>query len=123
MTWTYQQTTGILKHDGVLISKRGYSGVKGSQFQHNKQNVKDKGPIPVGKYTLIGGPFKHHKTGVYTIRLLPDPKNEMFGRDGFMLHGDSGDHPGEASHGCIVFPKNIRKNVWESGDHEIEVIE
>ena len=123
MTWTYQQTTGILRHDGVLISKEGYSGAKEEQFQHDKQNVEDKGPIPVGKYTLVGGPFKHPTTGLYTIILSPDPKNEMFGRHGFMLHGDSKDHPGEASHGCIVFPKDIRQKVWESGDHKIEVIE
>ena len=97
MTWTYQQNTGILKHDGVQITDDGYSGKGTKKNTHDKQDVKERGPIPVGKYTLQGGPFKHHKTGAYTIRLRPDPSNEMFGSDNFMIHGDSKDHPGKAS--------------------------
>ena len=123
MTWTYQQTTGILKHDGVQVTNDGYSGKGEEQNVHNKQDVKGRGPIPVGKYTLQGAPFKHHKTGVYTIRLRPDPSNEMFGRDSFMVHGDKKDHPGEASEGCIVLKLIYRKQIWQSGDHDIEVIE
>ena len=122
MTWVYHQNNRKLFHDNIEIAK-GYSGKGEEKNNHNKQNVSNRGPIPVGKYTLQGGPFKHHKTGAYTIRLRPDPSNEMFGRSNFMLHGDSGRHPGEASEGCIVLPLNIRKKIWQSGDHEIEVME
>ena len=123
MTWTYQQSTGILKHDGVQITNNGYSGNGNEKNAHDKQDIKGKGPIPVGKYTLQGGPFKHHKTGAYTIRLHPDPSNKMFGRDNFMIHGDSEKHPGQASEGCIILKLIYRKKIWQSGDHEIEVIE
>ena len=123
MTWEYHQSSGFIYHDGVLVSDKGYSGKKPEQNQHDKQDVKGRGPIPVGKYTLQGGPFKHHKTGAYTIRLHPVPSNEMFGRDNFMIHGDSEKHPGEASEGCIILPKSIRQQIWQSGDHEIEVVE
>lgn len=120
MTWTYHQNSRKLLHDNVEISE-GYSGKGDEKNKHDKQDVTDRGPIPVGKYTLNGGPFKHYKTGVYTIKLLPDPSNEMFGRDNFMIHGDSIKHPGEASKGCIVLPLDIRKKIWQSGDHKIEV--
>lgn len=122
MTWTYHQNSRKLFHDNIEIAE-GYSGKGEEKNNHDKQNVAFRGPIPVGKYTLQGAPFKHHKTGAYTIRLRPDISNEMFGRSNFMLHGDSGKHPGEASEGCIVLPLNIRKKIWQSGDHEIEVEE
>ena len=37
--------------------------------------------------------------------LIPSPTNEMFGRSEFLIHGDSLEHPGAASEGCIILPR------------------
>jgi hypothetical protein len=46
-----------------------------------------------------------------------------YGRDGFMIHGDSIANPGTASEGCIVLRRNERQAIWESNDHVIEVVQ
>ena len=67
--------------------------------------------------------MKHLHCGTYVIRLEPDPSNNMCGRSGFLIHGDSKTHPGSASQGCIVLPIKYRKDMWTSGDKILEVIE
>jgi hypothetical protein len=47
--------------------------------------------------------------------------NNMCGRDGFMIHGDSAKHPGEASDGCIIVDLPGRKAIAASGDHSLTV--
>jgi hypothetical protein len=46
----------------------------------------------------------------------------MFGRDGFLIHGDSVEHPGTASHGCIIMSRAIREAIAQSDDHELNVV-
>lgn len=84
-----------------------------------QQNV---GPLPKGKYTITGQPFTHPHTGKYSIRLQPSPDNKMFGRAGFLIHGDSAKHPGSASNGCIILPLPAREEIWKSGDRQLEVV-
>ena len=38
------------------------------------------------------------------------------------MHGDSKEHPGCASHRCVILPRTVREQVWNSGDRELEVI-
>ena len=45
----------------------------------------------------------------------------MFGRDGFLIHGDSIVHTGQASQGCIILPRSIREQIAASEDDELEV--
>ena len=97
-----------------------YSGRPGYQDNSDHQCVKSKGPIPKGTYT-IGRPFHHPKTGRWTLRLTPSPSNQMCGRSGFMIHGDSGKHPGEASEGCIILDFSFRKLITDSKDNLLEV--
>ncbi|EOW6741402.1 hypothetical protein ACOZ0W_000484 [Cronobacter dublinensis] len=54
--------------------------------------------------------------------LLKDPLNDMCGRDGFMIHGESTAHPGEASDGCIILSLTNRKIIAASDD-KILVVE
>lgn len=122
MVWVYHQNSRVLSHNHIQITK-GYSGKGRDKNRHDRQHIKNRGPIPVGQYTLEDGPFTHYKTGRYTIRLKPNPANEMFGRDSFMIHGDSKDHPGQASEGCIILQRQFREKIWNSGDHDIEVVE
>jgi hypothetical protein len=62
-------------------------------------------------------------TGLGTIVLEPCDGNEMFGRAGFRIHGDSAAHNKGASHGCIIYgvAKN-RRAMWDTGDHDLEVV-
>jgi hypothetical protein len=57
------------------------------------------------------------------MHLTPDLSNAMFGRSEFLCHGDSIEHPGAASEGCIITPRVVRHLLWSSGDHELTVIE
>ncbi|MBP2168297.1 hypothetical protein J2125_001489 [Erwinia toletana] len=121
MTWIFQQSTGRLSRDGKLIAT-GYAGKDGGKNNPELQATADTGPLPRGKYTIIGHPFHHPHTGNYSMRLQPDPSNIMYGRAGFLIHGDSAAHPGSASNGCIVMPLNIRHTIWSSGDRRVEVV-
>lgn len=117
--WTYSQKTGVLSHDGEFVG-RGYAGREAGKNNPEMQNVAATGPLPRGKY-LILEPRDSDHVGRYAMPLQPDPANEMFGRSAFYIHGDNIEHPGTASHGCIVQARDVREKVWESHDHELQV--
>lgn len=121
MTWFYSQKTGILRHNDTIESC-GYSG-KGegknnpaAQFKHNF------GPIPRGEYQ-IGSPHDTMEHGPCVLQLLPSMDNKMFGRSGFLIHGDSLSAPGMASEGCVILNKATREAIVNSGDNVLEVTE
>ena len=119
MTWTYEQASGRMLHDGERVAI-GYSGAgegKNNPALHAEHNV---GPIPAGNYT-IGEPSDTKTHGPYVLHLTPDPANEMYGRAGFLIHGDSVVEPGTASEGCIILGRLIRTKIWESGDTQLQV--
>lgn len=121
--WTYSQRTGILLHDNVMIGT-GYSGFGVGKNNPIMQDVHNVGPIPQGRYSigqpedLEGGPH-----GPFVLPLTPDPTNEMFGRSGFLIHGDSEAHPGQASQGCVIMSRPVRDAIQKWGDSELEVTE
>jgi len=119
VTWTYEQKTGALRHNGVLIDT-GYAGNGRGKNAPELQAVADVGPLPRGVYR-IGDPYHSHECGPVTLRLTPDAANEMFGRTLFRIHGDDGS--GDASHGCIVLTRLTREKIAASGDRELQVIE
>ena len=122
--WKYDQTTGYLFSDlGVKVAT-GYAGGNfgknpEGKNNHEMQGVKKIGPIPVGVYTM-GTPALESHLGPFAIPLVPDSGNEMFGRSGFFMHGDT-TPSGNASEGCIIMPKAVRQSCWASGDHKLEV--
>ena len=127
--WSWEQRTGrlLLNHNLVGI---GYSGADDdnkddpddAKNNPELQAQKNVGPIPRGRYR-IGAPFNHQLRGPYCLRLDPLPGTETFGRDGFLIHGDSIRAPGTASHGCIILARAHRVAIWESGDRVMEVVE
>lgn len=124
--WIYKQSTGVLLSTSVLpigfVMGQGYSGFGNSKNNSNDEHIKDVGPIPQGYYninTLILATDTH---GPYVLILLPDPNNIMFGRSGFLIHGDSIEHPGNASKGCIILPRDVRVKIWTSDDHRLQVV-
>jgi len=72
----------------------------------------------------IGTPFNHPKRGKYALRLNPHLDNDMYGRAGFLIHGDKIGHVDEmlASEGCIILPRGVREFIWKSGDHLLKVV-
>jgi hypothetical protein len=121
MSWQYSQSSGQLSRNGVLVGT-GYSGYGADKNQPNDESVKDLGPIPQGEYTigppeaLNGGPH-----GPFVLPLTPKSTNQMFGRSGFLLHGDNIEFPGMASKGCMIMGRPIREEVAASGDADLTV--
>ncbi|MDW8844414.1 DUF2778 domain-containing protein [Erwinia sp. MMLR14_017] len=120
MGWVYNVSSRKFLLNGTYRFSARYSGRPGYKDDSANECVKGKGPIPGGKYT-IGRPFYHHKTRGWTMRLTPAHSNSMCGRDGFMIHGDSSKHPGEASDGCIIVDLSGRKEIAASGDYTLVV--
>lgn len=124
--WTYVQKTGELLHNGAHEAF-GYSGYddpdSGQQGKNNPdlENVHDVGPIPVGSYA-IGSPEDTLTHGPFVLPLTPNAANQMFGRAGFLIHGDSVVEPGTASRGCIIMGRPVRNEIAASGDHSLQVI-
>lgn len=121
--WTYSQTSGELRNNDVLLT-RGYSGADYGKNAPQYQAVHNIGPIPRGVYTIgpaYTEPYEHKAPPV--MHLIPDPENEMFGRDGFLIHGDSIEKPGTASEGCIILALPARRVVATSHDKRLTVIE
>lgn len=118
--WVYVQSTGELIRDGDVVAQ-GYSGHGDGKNNPAMQNVRQVGPIPCGFYD-IGDPVDTISHGPFVLPLEPNPENEMFGRSGFRIHGDSKEHPGEASIGCIIMPRPVRERVHQSGDTVLKVV-
>lgn len=120
MTWTYRQHDGALSRDGALAG-HGYSGRDGGKNNPDEQSDPGIGPIPRGWWHMTGvksgGP-----TGPFTIVLEAEPGTATFGRSLFRIHGDSIAAPGTASHGCIILAPQLRHQIWNSGDHLVEVV-
>jgi hypothetical protein len=54
--------------------------------------------------------------------LFPDPRNEMFGRSLFRIHGAAKVRPELSSEGCIVMPYAVRCFIDSGSDKDLEVI-
>jgi len=118
--WTYIQKTGELSFNGAHV-ENGYSGADEGKNNPSLQAVHDVGPIPQGEWTITGPPFNSPDHGPFVLRLMPSNGTNTFGRAGFLMHGDSSEHPGCASKGCIIMPRTVREKVWTSGDTELRV--
>ena len=54
------------------------------------------------------------------MRLEPNAGTCTHDRAGFLMHGDSVQHPGGASKGCVIMARAVRQSVWgmEIGNSE-----
>lgn len=117
--WTYIQFTGALIHYGMIFGY-GYSGKGEGKNNPAMQHIHNVGPIPVGTY-IIQPPHDSETHGPFVLPLLPNATNEMFGRSGFLIHGDSIKNPGTASEGCIILPRAVRNTIFKSEDVDLKV--
>lgn len=126
--WNYKQEPGDLLLNGEHVAF-GYSG--GGEGKNNPamQEIHDVGPIPKGRYKIeiiadeSGNPVDYEQKKAPVLRLVPDPANEMFGRAGFLIHGDSISAPGSASEGCIIMAHWVRQSIIQSTDTDLIVTE
>jgi hypothetical protein len=117
--WTWKVKEGELWQGEKLIG-RGYSGAVGFKNDPEKEALRNKGPIPRGKWKIGGTIEKHPRLGPLCIRLFPDGHTAL-GRSDFMIHGDSLKAPGTASKGCIILPYAVRQTISGSPDRELLV--
>ena len=117
--WNYSQSTGELEHDGVEVAI-GYSGLGLDKDQPDDQGVVGMGPIPQGEW-IIGPAAESRTLGPVVMALWPAAGTDALGRSEFFIHGDSLEHPGQASHGCIVLDHDARVAISESGDTALTV--
>lgn len=125
MSWRYEQATGRLYRPDGTHAATGYAGGncgKNPEGANNPdmQDVKSVGPLPKGVYTKGEVVLQSH-LGPFAIPLVPHEDNQMFGRSGFFMHGDT-TPSGNASEGCIIQTRAVRKEFYASEDNEIEVI-
>lgn len=119
--WIYQQSTGkLFAPDGKALCY-GYSGSEDRDGKNNpkKQRVVGIGPIPRGDW-VIGDPYDSKNVGPFALPLSPH-NHDACNRAYFRIHGDS--RFGNASKGCVILPKNIRKKIHQSNDRIFKVIE
>jgi hypothetical protein len=100
MSHTYNQSTGEFCNGNTGQCTQSYSGFKGE----TDQTKKDRGPAPVGTYTITNSCDKERER----CNLKPDSSNNMFGRSDMQIHGDNGKGDQSGSHGCIILNQKDR---------------
>ncbi|MBS1803530.1 MAG: DUF2778 domain-containing protein [Acidobacteria bacterium] len=125
MNFLYVQATGELLFDGSLLGIC-YSGHGAGVNNPLYQDVHEFGPIPQGWYTIgkffddLGG------KGPIVAHLAADDGNQMFGRSGFMIHGDNAKGDRSASEGCIIAGHTLRLQIAgevSEGNNRLQVVE
>ena len=124
--WKFEQSTGRLFSDDGKHAATGYAGGAGGKVPESVNNPayeqqKGVGPLPKGKYKF-GYPGNHPHLGPFAIPLIPYPENEMYNRDSFFCHGDNFQMNESASDGCIIMPRQVREEMWNSPIHDLEVV-
>lgn len=125
MPWLFNSNSGRLWNPQGLHAATGYAGGnegKNPEGVNNAklQNVKSVGPLPCGLY-IMQEPLPQSQLGPYAIPLKPADSNEMYGRGGFYCHGDTSELNHSASEGCMIFPRAVREEMWNSGDRQVLV--
>lgn len=126
--WIWASNSGVLflqhgptpQNTCLDIVERSYAGYGVGRNDPSYQDVANVGPIPVGMYT-IQSPRDTEKHGPFVLPLLPDPKNRMYQRAGFLIHGDNATH--DASKGCIILSRQAREQIWQSNDRRLRVVD
>lgn len=121
--WIYAQDSGLIVAKDNTAIVTGYAGRERGKNAPAQQTIRGLGPLPRGRYALTELIETTATHGPYVIKLTPHPRNEMFGRGGFLIHGDSVTAPGTASKGCIILARAVRERIWTSDDHQLLVVE
>ncbi|MEE9326713.1 MAG: RHS repeat-associated core domain-containing protein [Cocleimonas sp.] len=129
LDWVYNQQSGQLSHQPSASQgggppqpvASGYAGIGNGLNNSAAQNQANVGPLPQGSYS-IGQQTNSPNTGPGILPLTPDPSNTMFGRHSFQIHGDNRAMNNTASNGCIILNRNMRNQIFNSGDNKLIVL-
>jgi hypothetical protein len=116
----FSQSTGAVTLRGTLLC-HGYSGHGEGKNNPALEAWIKIGPIPAGLYRIARW-IDHHPTKGNDVAVLAPVGHNARGRSGFLIHGDSKDHPGEASEGCPTINNPYRHQLRESGAEFMEVV-
>jgi len=121
MSWTFEITAGEWYAPSGNYVGSGYAGKGVGKDNVADEPIADVGPIPEGEWA-IGEAYTDPESGPLTMRLTPLPDTNTYGRSGFKIHGDSINHPGEASLGCAIADHDTRLAISMSEDRVLSVI-
>ena len=129
MSWTYEITSGKLYSDTGELLDIGYSGQPPHVNDFAAVGEVGIGPIPAGSWRISGLEWDNPKLGPFVLILEPNEATMAhvisLNRDpgSFRIHGERVEPPaGYASDGCLIFPRSIREQIWNSGDHELDTV-
>lgn len=98
-----------------------YSGHGLGKNNHAYETMANVGPIPCGDWEIIRWDDHHGDKGPVVAVLRP-VGHDAHNRTDFLMHGDSLEHPGEASHGCVIANRMIRDTLRASGETKLRVV-
>jgi hypothetical protein len=124
----YSQSLGDFTLPNGTVLDGCYSGggtVPNDNYRNTPdgQSLRDLGTIPQGQYTISPAHTVPGK-GPCVMSLTPNPDNEMYGRSGFLIHGDNPSMNFTASDGCIVCGPAIRQQIADlvaAGEDQLTV--
>ena len=125
LDWIWSQSGGTLintNYPGIVVGT-GYAGHGNGVNNPALQGSPGIGPLPQGGYTIQPQQTNVTGTGVVlpgSMRLRPDPTNNMLNRAGFLIHGGNMSTQ-TSSAGCVVLPLNVRNTIGGSGDNRLVV--
>jgi len=117
---TYVIPSGELRDAENNVIGTGYSGKGSCKNDPTTCDLPNLGPIPPGLYKM-GDPVDTVTHGPYVLSLDPSVDNKMYGRAGFLMHGDSVIEPGTASEGCIIMSRPTRQRAAAEPDRMLQV--
>ena len=117
----YEQATGLFVIlTPVPFRAVGYAGRGAGRNNPAMDMMRNVGPLPAGVYS-VSLPYSHPRKGPMCFRLTPDASNEMFGRSGFLIHGDNAQ--GDASEGCIILGRAVRELIARHQVRKLHVVD
>jgi hypothetical protein len=119
----YNSRTHTMTENGAPLANGNqcYSGIGEAKNNPDMEEVHGQGPTPRGMYSF-GQPYDDPTgLGRLVMHLDPLPGTDTFGRSAFRIHGDSLEHPGQASHGCIIVPHDLRVHISQAHDRIMKV--
>jgi len=95
-----------------------YSGAGEGKNNPLLQHIANVGPIPVGAWLLGEVDDTHGPLSIHLVHLF----GELWGRSGFLLHGDNALHIGASSEGCIIAAHPEREYLADCRDRLLIVV-
>jgi hypothetical protein len=102
----FVQSTGeLIVQTPRPLTFHGYAGRGIGRNNPDCQSIQNVGPLPRNMYA-VSAPFDSGSHGPVCFRLTPVGGGSMYGRSGFLIHGDN--VRGDASKGCIIMHRPCR---------------